>query len=75
VRRKGYPKNSDIRNVILRIYRNGLVWHPKDLCEAVRRELEISGLNTKYLTDKRIWRIYEYMVRKGWIRDWLNVVI
>jgi len=74
VRRKGYPKTSDIRKAIMKIYRTGVVWHPSELCEVVRSQLEAQGLNTKYLTDKRIWRNYEFMVKKGWIKDWLKVI-
>ena len=74
-RRKGYPRNSDIRSAIYKVFRDGLAWHPQDLCEAVLQELEAQGLETKFVTEKRIWRNYEWMVRKGWMRDWLEVVV
>ncbi|MCS7385362.1 MAG: hypothetical protein NDF55_01285 [archaeon GB-1867-005] len=74
-RRKGYPKDSDIRSAIYKAYKEGLVWRPEKLCETVIQILENQELDIRYITEKRIWRNYERMVRKGWMRDWLGVVI
>ncbi|HID15866.1 MAG TPA: hypothetical protein EYP16_03565 [Candidatus Atribacteria bacterium] len=74
MRIKGYPKNSDIRKAIYKAFREGLVWKPEELYEAVLKELEGMGMKTRYVTEKRVWRTYEMMVQKKWIPDWLNVL-
>lgn len=74
MRIKGYPRNSDIRETIYKAFRKGLVWKPDQLYTAIISELKAKGMKTNYVTEKRIWRIYEMMVRKKWMPDWLNVV-
>lgn len=47
---------------------------PEDLPDRVRRVLEERGFYTGLVTDKRVWRIYETLVRRGRIYDVLGVV-
>lgn len=47
---------------------------PEEFPDIVRELLEEKGFNTKYVNDRRIWRTYETLVRRGIIPDTLGVV-
>lgn len=71
--KKPYPRNDDIAEAILEV--TGIpTLKPEDLPDRVRRVLEERGFYTGLVTDKRVWRIYETLVRRGRIYDVLGVV-
>jgi|FaiFalDrversion2_1042247.scaffolds.fasta_scaffold95074_1 hypothetical protein len=71
--KKGYPRNEDVREAIIEAL-SKFFDHPSLFPYAVYEILESKGFNTKYLSYKRIWRLYEEMVKKGKIYDVLNVI-
>ncbi|RLF19777.1 MAG: hypothetical protein DRZ82_04545 [Thermoprotei archaeon] len=73
-RKKPYPHNSDIADTIMYVLFNEPWIHPDELTERVREELERRGFYPGLVSDKRIWRIYEELVRKGRMYDILQVV-
>lgn len=75
-RRRGkskLPSNRDIAEAVIEAAR---AWggSPDEFPDAVRALLEEWGFNTRFVNDKRIWRIYETLVRRGVMRDTLGVV-
>ncbi|MCS7139200.1 MAG: hypothetical protein N3F04_01795 [Candidatus Nezhaarchaeota archaeon] len=74
MRRKGYPHNSDIVETIMEVLSDEIFTKPESFYDKVRARLEDKGFNTAYLTVKRVWRVYEEMVRKGMIHDVLDVI-
>ncbi len=64
------------RKDLMRIIRKALSFDvgPQDFVDLVYELLEEEGFETKFTTVKRIWYTYEYMVRKGFISDVLDVV-
>lgn len=71
--KKPYPRNDDIAEAILEVV--GIpTLKPEDLPDRVRRVLEERGFYTGLVTDRRVWRIYETLVRRGRIYDVLGVV-
>jgi len=73
-RKKPYPRDSDIRDAILRtLYLYPLV-KPYDFAEKVIEVLEEEGYYTGLVNVKRVWRVYEKMVRRGEMYDYLDVV-
>ncbi len=68
-----YPSNSDIAEAIKRLSGFALV-NPEEFPERVREALEREGFYTGLVTDERVWRIYESMVRRGALRDFLGVM-
>lgn len=72
--RRPYPRNDDVRRAIVRVLSQEYMMHPAEFPEKVFKELIDSGFFVRHLTVKRIWRIYEEMVKKGVIDDILGVV-
>ncbi|MCD6369747.1 MAG: hypothetical protein J7L38_08150 [Thermoproteales archaeon] len=72
--KKNYPRNSDLRKAILTVLSSNIFLTPDDFPEEVIKTLERNGFYTGLVNTKRIWRIYEKMVRKGEIYDILDVV-
>jgi hypothetical protein len=68
-----YPSNADIAEVVKRLSAYALL-DPQEFPDKVREELEKEGFYVGLVTDERIWRIYESLVRKGAIRDFLGVL-
>ncbi len=73
-RKKGYPHTSDVMEAIMEILSDDVYVKPELFYDKVKAKLEDKGFKTSYLTVKRVWRIYEEMVRKGRIYDALGVV-
>jgi acyl carrier protein phosphodiesterase len=73
-RRKGYPHTSDIAEAIMDVLTNEVHLRPDQLYDKVKSKLEDKGFNTSYMTVKRVWRVYEEMVRKRRIYDVLGVI-
>ena len=74
-RKRPYPSNRDIADAIREVIARHMVEHPDDFPEAVLEVLEERGFETRHVTIKRIWRMYETLVRKGVISDTLGVVV
>ncbi|MDH5816194.1 MAG: hypothetical protein QE164_05435 [Candidatus Nezhaarchaeota archaeon] len=74
MRRKGYPHTSDVMRAIMKVLASGKYVRLEDFYDEVRAELESEGFRTSYLTVKRVWRVYEEMVKKGFMYDVFNVV-
>jgi len=73
-RKKGYPHNSDIMEIIMEILNKEIFIKPEDFYDKVKAKLEEKGFKTSFLTTKRVWRIYEEMVKKKIIYDFLEVM-
>jgi hypothetical protein len=73
-RKKGYPHNSDIMEIIMEILNKEIFIKPEDFYDKIRAKLEEKGFKTSFLTTKRVWRIYEEMVKKKIIYDFLEVM-
>ena len=71
--KKPYPRNDDIAEAIMEAM-SAPTLKPEDFPDRVRRVLEEKGFYTGLVTDKRVWRIYETLVRRGRIYDALGVV-
>jgi len=72
--RKRYPSNNDIADAIVAVASTYGFAGPEYFPYTVKQYLEGQGFYTGLVNDKRIWRIYETLVRKGRIRDYLGVV-
>ncbi|RZN55859.1 MAG: hypothetical protein DSO09_01905 [Candidatus Methanomethylicota archaeon] len=73
-RKKGYPHNSDIMEEIMEILNKEIFIKPEDFYDKIIAKLEEKGFKTSFLTTKRVWRIYEEMVKKKIIYDFLEVM-
>jgi len=71
--KKKYPRNEDVKEAIRKstLY----IGHPHDFPDIVFEKLKAEGFDTTFLNRRRIWRLYEEMVRKKEIDDFLDVVI
>jgi hypothetical protein len=72
--RRKYPYNKDLVNAIRSVVYECFLIEPQMFYEAVINKLSKQGFDTRYVTVKRIWRIYEEMVRRKVISDVLSVV-
>lgn len=72
-RKKPYPSNKDLVVAIVEAVKlfHG---HPDEFVDYVLEILENRGFDVRHVTVKRIWRLYEMLVRKGVISDKLGVV-
>lgn len=73
-KKKPYPKNSDIAKAIIQLLSLNPLVKPEEFVDSVKSLLERNGFYVKLVTPKRVWRIYENMVKKGQIYDYLLVV-
>jgi hypothetical protein len=73
-RMKGYPHTSDIAEAIMDVLADKAYLRPDHFYDKVKSKLEDRGFDTSYMTVKRVWRVYEEMVKKGRIYDVLGVV-
>ena len=72
-KRRRYPHNSDIAAAI-RSLSGAQAVDPLEFPDAVREYLESRGFYTGLVSDERVWRVYESLVRKGEIRDYMGVM-
>ena len=72
--KKPYPRNEDVRRAIVEVLSRSPGIHPSELPQLVIDSLRGKGFFTGHLTVKRVWRLYEEMVREGRIPDILGVV-
>ena len=73
-RKKGYPHTSDVMEAIMELLSDEAYVKPELFYDKVKAKLEDKGFITSYLTVKRVWKIYEEMVKKGKIYDVLGVI-
>lgn len=69
-----YPSSRDIVSAVIKAALCAHGIHPDDFPDLVYSILEERGFSTKFVTIKRIWRVYENLVRRGVIRDVLSVI-
>jgi len=72
-RKPKYPSNKDISEAIVRALSHPLV-DPQNFYENVLAELRSKGLYPGLVTPKRVWRIYEEMIKRKILYDIFNVV-
>ena len=73
-KKKPYPHDSDIAEAIIEsIYRDPLL-KPYYFAEKVRKILTEKGFYSGLVTERRIWKIYEKLVKNGRIYDYFNVI-
>ncbi len=72
--RQKHPHNKDVMNAIRSIIHGCFLVEPQVFYEVVIDKLSKEGFNIKHITVKRVWRVYEEMVRKKIIDDVLSVV-
>ena len=71
--RRRYPSNEEVRAAVREALSDPLIT-PLDLPDKVRERLRERGFEPRLVTARRVWRIYEEMVRRGVICDVLNVL-
>jgi len=74
VKKLRYPRNSDIAEAIVRALSENPLMHPSELYDEVLERLRAKKFYVGLVTPKRVWRVYEEMVRRGEIYDVLDVV-
>lgn len=72
--KKKYPHNRDIMKAIMEVLSKEILIKPSELYDKVKANLEDKDFNTSLLNVKRLWSVYEEMVRKGMICDVLLVI-
>ncbi|MEM1545274.1 MAG: hypothetical protein QXY40_01360 [Candidatus Methanomethylicia archaeon] len=72
--KRKYPYGKDLMNAIRSVIYEYFLVDPQTFYETVIDKLSKEGFNTKHITVKRVWRIYEEMVKKKMIDDALSVV-
>ena len=73
--RKRFPSSRDIVYAVLEAIHRAYGIHPDEFPDLVYSILEGKGFSTKHVTVKRIWRVYEKLVRSHVAPDVLNVVV
>ncbi|MCE4600665.1 MAG: hypothetical protein F7C38_03785 [Desulfurococcales archaeon] len=74
-RKQKLPSTRDLAQIVAEAALSARGINPDEFPDIVRRLLEENGFTTRYVTDKRIWRTYELLVRRGVIPDTLGVVV
>lgn len=74
VKRK-YPSSRDIVETVKEAALMARGIHPDEFPDIVIQLLKEKGFDTSYVTVKRIWRVYENLVRRGVIPDTLHIVM
>ncbi len=74
-KKRNYPSSRDIVLAVKEAALKARGLHPDDFPRIVLEILEEQGFDTSYVTVKRIWRVYEKLVRSGVIPDTLGVVV
>lgn len=72
-KKRAYPSSRDIVEAVIEASSQACSIHPDEFPDMVFRILEEKGFSTRYVTVKRIWRTYEMLVKRGVLRDVLNV--
>ncbi len=74
VGRERFPSSRDIVEAVIEAVGRAAGVHPDDFPDLVYSVLRERGFSTRFVTVKRIWRVYENLVRRGVVRDVLGVV-
>ena len=69
------PSSRDLAEVVAEAALQARGIPPEEFPSIVVRLLEEKGFYTKYVNEKRIWRVYENLVRRRVIPDTLGVVM
>ncbi|UNQ72559.1 hypothetical protein [Infirmifilum sp. NZ] len=72
--KKPYPHNTDIKEIILEVLSKHPLVKPEEFVDRVKEALEEKGFFVGLVTAKRVWKVYEDMVKGGDIYDYLGVV-
>lgn len=72
--KRSYPSSRDIVEAVRDAALSATTVNPLDFPDMVRERLEARGFYAGLVTDRRIWRVYEDLVRRGVIPDTLGVV-
>lgn len=73
-RKKPYPTGRDLARAVVEAA-STFYGHPDDFPPYVLDILESEGFDVRHVTVKRIWRMYEELVRRRVIGDRLGVVV
>jgi len=73
VKKKPYPRNEDIAEAILEVLWKLPLIKPVDFYDLVISALKEKGFYTGLVNRKRVWKVYERMIRTGRIPDYLMV--
>lgn len=77
-RRRGkrkLPSSRDIAQAVAQAALQARGIPPEEFPDIVIKLLEEQGFDTRYVNERRIWRTYESLVRRGVIPDTLGVVM
>lgn len=69
------PSSRDLAEIVAEAALQARGVDPSEFPEIVLKLLEERGFYTKYVSEKRIWRVYESLVRRKVIPDTLGVVM
>ncbi len=69
------PSSRDLAEIVAEAALQARGIDPADFPQIVLQLLEERGFYTKYVSEKRIWRVYESLVRRRVIPDTLGVVV
>jgi hypothetical protein len=69
------PSSRDLAEIVAEAALQARGIDPAEFPEIVIQMLEERGFYTKYVNEKRIWRVYESLVRRRVIPDTLGVVM
>ncbi len=69
------PSSRDLAEIVAQAALQARGINPEEFPSIVIQLLEEQGYYTKYVNEKRIWRVYESLVRRRIIPDTLGVVI
>jgi len=69
-----YPRNKDIEKAILHVLNSYATLSPQEFVPVVKHELARRGFFVGLVTEKRIWRLYEKLVKEGTTLDYLDVI-
>ncbi len=73
-KKRNYPSSRDIVETVREAALSARGIHPDEFPDIVLQLLREKGFDTSYVTVKRIWRVYEKLIRMGVIPDTLGVV-
>ncbi|ABL77972.1 histone acetyltransferase type B catalytic subunit [Thermofilum pendens] len=72
--KKPYPHNDDIVEAILEVLGKDFTVSPEEFPSRVKEKLEEKGFYAGLVSEKRVWSLYEKLVKSGRMPDYLGVV-
>lgn len=70
-----FPSSRDIVEAVKNASMLAKGLHPEEFPEIVIKLLKENGLDTRFVTVKRIWRVYQNLVERGIIPDVFGIVV